>query len=388
MGQATPARLPSADAMVRDLYGSLSEDVSFRPCVLQVGNAFRSHITSFHYEEPALGRARLDIVGAIRGDEFERMCADYAARWAGLNLWIVRGTKALLERGWGCGDDDVSDRELRQTEYFCHFLHPADIRHGLGINLQDDGGASMAILSFNRSAAAGPYDEAEKHLVDAIRPHLVNAYAISRRMQAQAHEAATLRASFDQVPLGMLLLEPDGRVATCNAEATRLLGEGRGIQLGACGRLVIAGAATRARIQAALAHLADPARAPMPEVVLVSATGAATEDALVLHLCALPPTAGLPARGRVLAFLSPVSRPLQARIASRILQLAFELTPAEATVTLALREHHDPTHVALELGLAVSTVRSHLKHVFAKTNTGSQRALLRLVDCLLAGVRD
>jgi DNA-binding CsgD family transcriptional regulator len=123
-------------------------------------------------------------------------------------------------------------------------------------------------------------------------------------------------------------------------------------------------------------------------VILVSAAGAATEDALVLHLCALPATAGLAVRGRILAFLSPVSRPLQARIASRILQLAFDLTPAEATVTLALREHHDPLHVALELGLAISTVRSHLKHVFAKTGTGSQRALLRLVDCLLAGVRD
>jgi DNA-binding CsgD family transcriptional regulator/PAS domain-containing protein len=388
MGQATPARLPSADAMVRDLYGSLSEDVSFLPGLQRMAHAFGSHFTCLHHEELALGRGRIDIVGELGAAEYARISADYSARWIGNNLWVERSPAVLLAKGWASGDDLVGERELRQSEYYQHFLRPVDVRHGLGISVHSQGAGYFAIVSFNRSAIAGDFDEGERTLVDALRPHLVNAYTISRRLRLAREDAATLRASFDQLPLGMLVLEADGRVATCNAEATRLLGEARGIQLGACGRLVLAGAATRARLQAALAHLADPGQPPMPEVILVSAAGVATEDALVLHLCALPATAGLAVRGRILAFLSPVSRPLQARIASRILQLAFDLTPAEATVTLALREHHDPLHVALELGLAISTVRSHLKHVFAKTGTGSQRALLRLVDCLLAGVRD
>jgi DNA-binding CsgD family transcriptional regulator/PAS domain-containing protein len=387
MGQSIQPRLPATDAMVAELYGSLSDDATFRAGLTRIGEVFRSHLTSLHFEEPALGRARLEIVGAIESEEFARMCAEYSSRWAGRNLWIERGMQDLIGRGWGCGDDNVGEGELRQSEYYRYFLHPADVHHGLGINVQNQGVAAIAIVSFNRSAGVGAFTQAEKDLVAALRPHLVNAYAISRRILGLRDEAATLRSSFDQLPLGMLVLEANGRVAYCNEEASALLRDPHAVALGACGSLVLASAATRTRLKEALARLSNPALPPTPEAFLIGGNAESNEGALVLHLCALPVATTLAPRGRVLAFLSRVNRPMQARIATRVLQLAFDLTPAEATVTHALREHHDPLHVALELGLAISTVRSHLKHVFAKTGTDGQRELLRLVDCLLSAVR-
>lgn len=57
----------------------------------------------------------------------------------------------------------------------------------------------------------------------------------------------------------------------------------------------------------------------------------------------------------------------------------------ESAIVMSLRDHHDPFQVALELDLAISTVRSHLKHAFRKTGTSRQSELLQLVDRVLAG---
>lgn len=58
----------------------------------------------------------------------------------------------------------------------------------------------------------------------------------------------------------------------------------------------------------------------------------------------------------------------------------FKLTPAEGRVLKELVEGLAPIEIASHLGLAVGTVRVHLRHVFAKTRTRGQRELLRLVE--------
>lgn len=58
----------------------------------------------------------------------------------------------------------------------------------------------------------------------------------------------------------------------------------------------------------------------------------------------------------------------------------FKLTPAEARVLKELAEGLAPVEIAQHLGLAVGTVRVHLRSIFAKTRTGRQRELLRLVE--------
>ena len=109
---------------------------------------------------------------------------------------------------------------------------------------------------------------------------------------------------------------------------------------------------------------------------------------MVLHLSAFPASAGpvLARKGRIIAFLCELNHHAEARFATRLLRVALDLTPMEAAVALSLRDNHDPMQVALELGLAISTVRSHLKHLFHKTQTTKQSELLRLVDRLLSAV--
>jgi DNA-binding CsgD family transcriptional regulator len=136
----------------------------------------------------------------------------------------------------------------------------------------------------------------------------------------------------------------------------------------------------------AITRLGDPDGQALPEVLVINADRPVAA-AMALHLCAFPAMAGSVApRGRIMGFLSPISHRTSAQVSAYVLKATFALTPVEALVVLGLRRHMEPGQVALELNLAISTVRSHLKHIFRKTSTTRQSELLRLVDCVLAAV--
>ena len=60
-----------------------------------------------------------------------------------------------------------------------------------------------------------------------------------------------------------------------------------------------------------------------------------------------------------------------------ILIKAYKLTPAEARVTKMLMKYPELNSTANALNLAISTVSTHLKHIYRKTNTNSKLMLLR-----------
>ena len=60
---------------------------------------------------------------------------------------------------------------------------------------------------------------------------------------------------------------------------------------------------------------------------------------------------------------------------------AFGLSKAETRSLKALAETQDPAEAAVQLNLSLSTVKSHLRKIFQKTNMSRQADLVRLVDC-------
>ena len=70
------------------------------------------------------------------------------------------------------------------------------------------------------------------------------------------------------------------------------------------------------------------------------------------------------------------------------LQQMYGLTPAEAAVAVALARGEGVQSVADELRIALPTVRTHLQHVFEKTDTRRQAELVRLLLGIQAGVHD
>jgi DNA-binding CsgD family transcriptional regulator len=64
---------------------------------------------------------------------------------------------------------------------------------------------------------------------------------------------------------------------------------------------------------------------------------------------------------------------------SEVIGKAFRLTPTELRVLLAVVEVGGTPEIAAALGIANTTVRTHLGRLFAKTGTARQADLVKLV---------
>ena len=370
------------DVIVQALYGSLLEDFSFERCLRVLARTFDAHTACLHTEERYAGRAAMEMFGPLSAEELVRFSAEYSALWAGKNLWVERSYDTMLARGYEDGDATATREELFASEYYQHFMRPLDMRHGIGISVRTDAASVFSLVSLNRSASAGPFSAEDMNLVGVLRPHLVNAFSLYRRIAALQDRTMCLRASFDHLPMALLILDLDGRVLERNEQAFASMGAQGAICLGQGGWLRVNDPVAQARLRDFLRRTGMGPMLPLPEAIPVGGR----DELVLLHLCALPVKGEgvLRAGGRVLASICVPSRQGCEEFAAGILRAALDLTATEATVVLSLRDHHDPGEVAVELGLAVSTVRSHLKHAFRKSGTTRQSELLRLVDRILA----
>jgi DNA-binding CsgD family transcriptional regulator len=62
-----------------------------------------------------------------------------------------------------------------------------------------------------------------------------------------------------------------------------------------------------------------------------------------------------------------------------LLRRLYRLTDAEADVALRIAHGADLKEISHELSVSVTTVRTHLQHVFDKTDTHRQAQLVRLL---------
>jgi DNA-binding CsgD family transcriptional regulator len=93
--------------------------------------------------------------------------------------------------------------------------------------------------------------------------------------------------------------------------------------------------------------------------------------------------------GQKPAALAVVTDPEEARLPSAgQLQRQFGLTRTEAAVAVELAKGDAPAEVADRLGMARTTVRTHLAKILAKTRTHRQAQLVRVLLTACPGLAD
>jgi DNA-binding CsgD family transcriptional regulator len=186
-------------------------------------------------------------------------------------------------------------------------------------------------------------------------------------------------AALDHVRSAVFVLDAAALVQFANRPARVLLADGDGLRVFG-GRLSAAVNGDAARLRALIAAAAvggAPAGAPAGPVCAMPIRR--RPDRLPLLAAAVPAAAG--AHGReVLLFVADPT--VQRCAAAELLRDALALTDREASVALATVRRGSLPAAAAELGIALTTARSHLQHVFDKTGTRNQVALAQLIAAL------
>ena len=274
--------------------------------------------------------------------------------------------------------DYMTDAEYRRTRFFREFLAPRDVAD-LAVAILEKTATTFTVLSMVRSTGEGPADEAVREKLQFLTPHVRRATAIGRVMEQRKMEGATLADTLDRLAGAVFLLGPGGTLLHVN-ESGRLLLQ-RGDVLRQVGhKLTPVDATARATLRGALAA-AETAKDVQPgrDPAIPFATGAATT--LVGSVISLMRGARRRAslhHGVVAALFVREIRFATTSAVAALVDL-YHLTPRETAVLTCLAETGGIAAIADVLGLTPSTVKSHLKSIFAKTGVSRQADLVKLM---------
>ena len=298
----------------------------------------------------------------------------YAQYYFKINVFLQRVAKlraGTLIPVWELLPRDVYQR----SEFYNDFCRPNDMCHPIGVVLANEPDARV-VFTCGSAKAANEFEPEHLGRLRRISPHLVRAAGVSLRLsRAEIAKSANAEA-LDRVAQGVLIVAADAEVLVANRAAEVLLAEADGIRTekSIARASEAADTALLRRLIAAAADRSDAAggvmtiRRPIPRRPLSVLVAPLTIESAWF-------VAGQPAA--IVFVADPDSAPSTAQDQLRNL---YRLTPAEAAVAMAISRGAGLQAVADELQISLTTARTHLQHVFEKTETRRQAELVRLIS--------
>jgi DNA-binding CsgD family transcriptional regulator len=212
-----------------------------------------------------------------------------------------------------------------------------------------------------------------------IIPHIRRAALIGKVIDLKTAEADSFADTVDGISAGMFLVDASARIVHANASGHAMLAEGVVLRV-VSGKLVPNDASAEQGLNEIYA-MAERGDAAVGVKGIAMSLTASDGERHVAHV--LPLTSGARRRaGATYAAAAAVfvhkaaldSPPPQAVVAK-----LYKLTPTEQRVLLAIVQVGGVPEVAEALGIAESTVKTHLHRLFSKTGTKRQADLVELV---------
>ena len=238
---------------------------------------------------------------------------------------------------------------------------------------------SCAYLSVIRNKASGMVDDEMRRRMRLVIPHVRRAVLIGKMIDLKTAEAATFADTLDGLSAGMFLVDRSGRIVHANAAGHVILATGDFLRA-AAGRLVARDPQTD-RTLCDIFTAAGNGDAAIGIKGIALPLTAREGERHVAHV--LPLTSGARRRaGTVYAAAAALfvhKAALETPSPPEAIAKAYKLTPTELRILLAVVEVGGVPEVAEALGIAEGTVKTHLHHLFEKTNTSRQAELVKLV---------
>ena len=257
-------------------------------------------------------------------------------------------------------------------------------RNSINLRLDGPDGSSICWV-INDPVGGGDWSSAQLDLIRRLLPHIRQYVSVRQALEGAGALGATLAQLLDTTEAGVIQLDHRGQIVEMNNRAWYLLRTGDGL-FDEGGFLFAHTTEDNAKLQEVLAR-ALPKFGAQGEGGTTVLRRASALLPLILHInpvarqvtdSRLFPVAAL------VLVMDPESR---LRIDSDMVGKALGLTRMESQVAMLLAEGKNVREVAGVTGRKESTIRTHVKHIFAKHGLSRQVDLVRLV-LSLSGVRE
>jgi DNA-binding CsgD family transcriptional regulator len=266
-------------------------------------------------------------------------------------------------------------RDMRDTQFYQEYIEPQGITDNLRCVFERNPISYLG--AFRRADNDRPAETAFQRM-QLLTPHVKRASLIGTAISDCKTRSATFVELLDDLRAGVFLLDAKRRIVHANESGHALLA--RGILLRTpSGHLTATVPDARQALDrgVAVAAAAPAAAGGNLSISLQTREG----DCYIAHL--LPLGSGERRHTGVMhdavAALFVQRVELRAPVPSELIAAKYGLTPMEVSVLFAIIDAGGVPEVAEELGIARSTVRTHLLNIFAKTGTRRQAELVKLV---------
>lgn len=344
---ATPSHWPDAIEAVARLCGAAGAAIA------PVDGDVSRPIAALSYVSPEMAEA---------GDT-------YFSQWASEAPAIVQLRLAPII-GRATWDGELVDQDCAANHAFYNdFARSFGLRHG-AMRVMSSG--FLMLAPFSKSVGI-PSDQ-QLMVFDALSLHIEKALSLGRMLEAGGLLFRSLEDALGRNGIGVALLDQEGAVVDLNDRARSMLGDGLTIE---SRRLIASRRTDQAKLAKSIGRGApavsilrmERSESTLPLILGVRRLGASDRESsplLAVH------------GGFLITIVDPAAHPSIPMLALTELGLS----PAEARVAIALSPGRSPEEVALRTGLAIHTVRNHLKRAFLKLGVSRQSELVALLSAL------
>ena len=266
----------------------------------------------------------------------------------------------------------------RDPEFYADWMRPNELEDGLFVRLTGEPQPTCFVIA---SSKVG-FDSADRvALFSGLVGHLQQALRTADRLASLAHSVIEMAGALEVVRHGVVVVACESMVVNLNSAAENIFRDDDGL-------CCVAG-----RIVATSPHCDQQLHVAIRDALVGDDSSVRTGGSFicdrpsgkrpyVVHVLPSHQRADNLAAGRPMGLVLIVDPEDELEPASDLLRRLFNLTEAEAEIALHMVRGADLKQVAEDLSVSLATVRTHLHHVFDKTQTHRQAELVRLLLAL------
>ena len=304
--------------------------------------------------------------------------AKYAETDAAQDVWMKRlgfaaGVSVAMK-----GEELVPDHLLVGSDFYHEWLAPQDLFHSMLFVLMRHEESHIVCVAF-RSESDGRFDDDVANIFARESAHLSRALKIHGILSRTTTERDAALAALDQIPVGVIIVDDAGTVLDSNHVANEVMSSNDGLIVDRYGLKGHTRETTLA-LHELIATAISPDRQLDPDatdtILLDRPSGRPSLAVTIGRLPLASRFLGTDRRAAAIYITDP-QNPFDLD-PSKLIRL-YKLTPAEARLAAHLARGSRLEDAAIDLGVSLNTVRTHLKRIFSKTGTDRQAELVRLI---------
>lgn len=271
----------------------------------------------------------------------------------------------------------MPEAEFQKSEFYHAWVRPQNLRDCLSLNYLKRHELN-GVLSIPTSAKREPISNSERELAELLSPHIRRAMTINDLTENNVLTSSVYKQVLDTLSVAVFIVGPGQRIQFTNALGDTMLSKASSV-------FSVGGVLK--------AHRPSGDHACLEVAIGMALAGGCSGQGVPLLTMSgeiaaayVMPLAGSAsfAPGHCAVFVT--RRGTCNAMALDVLRAMFNLTVAEARVALHIAAGEGTQRIAVAQGIAMNTVRTHLKHIYSKMDVSDQTTLAGLVNSLLPPV--